>query len=317
MIVSGCASQDTPIGTGSCTTCKSHADAGNGSRADAGPPDAGPADGGVPDAGLRDAGPDGGGRLNDAGLPDAGAVDGGPLTGQVCPSGSITFGGRTYDQCQKWSDGTDVPIDGVQIATLEPYSATVSADGGYYTACMPQGQPATLQFAKSGYVTSYLAEMNMATPLPFGAANIGMASILCSSAETNFATEIPGFNSSDGIVFSEVLSISNAPPCGGEDGGLAGWIFVASPADDGGTADAGVWEAVYIDPSGTLQAIGSTLDDGQAIILNIDPSVEYVNVSGSKAADGIDCENLNVAVNLTGRVYVAPHSISVIPWVIP
>jgi hypothetical protein len=209
-----------------------------------------------------------------------------------------------------------VPIDGVQIATLAPYSATISADGGYYTACLPPGEPATLQFSMPGYVTAYLAELNLTMELPFGANNVGMASMLCSSAEQNFATEVTGFDSDDAIVFSELLSISNIPPCGGVDGGLAGWIFAAAPAD-GGMYDAGSWEVAYIDASGTLESIGSTLDDGEAVMFNIDPSVQYVTVTASKAAVGNLCPTLNAAAHLTGRVYVAPHSFSVIPWVMP
>src|SRR5208282_3499867 len=96
-----------------------------------------------------------------AGLPDsggdAGAPDSGPL--QICPAGSLQFPGLALDLCQSETFGALVPLDGVAVSTLQPYSDTVSSDGGAYVACIPNGVPTTLVYSLEGYVTTYNAEI--------------------------------------------------------------------------------------------------------------------------------------------------------------
>ena len=309
MLAPGCVTQanDTPIGSDTCPTCKGHADAG---RPDAGARDADPADAGATDAGLpADAG------TFDAGTFDAGPVDGGPLTGEVCPAEAILFPGKVQDLCESLSEGTLVPLDGVQISTLQPYSATVSSDGGQYMACLPPNQPTTLRYSLAGYETSYAAELQIATPLVTGNIEI-LTSMVCSSAVQNYFREVPQFDINLGTAYVVMISASDTPPCNDPDAGLAGWSFTATLVD-GGVGDGGPWPTAYFDATWTLQAVSSTFSTGQALVYNIDPSVEYVAIQASNPQLESQCQPLNSFVGFTGRGYVAPNSFDFYPWIVP
>ena len=191
----------------------------------------------------------------------------------------------------------------------------MSADGGFYVACLPPGVPTTLQYTMAGYETGYLAEFELTAPIP-GKSNIGEAWMLCSSAVKNYGTEDPQFNTGLPFVYALVLSLQGLPPCGGPDGGLAGWALSASPAD-GGDDDGGYWPAAYLDPSGTIQSVGSTLPNGEGFVYDIDPSVGFVTVSASKPSVANECLPLDPDVGLTGRVHVAANTFSFFPWLVP
>lgn len=311
LLATGCLAQsNTPIGSDSCPACRGHADAGSGGRPDAGPRDAGPADAGPPDAGLpADAG------TFDAGPFDAGPVDGGPLTGEVCPAGAIFFPGKISDLCETVSEGTVVPLDGVQVSTLQPYSATVSRDGGQYVACLPPNQPTTLRYTLPGYETSYGPELLFATPLPTGNIEI-QTSMACSAAVQNYSREVPQFDLNLGAVFVAMVSVSTLPPCKDPDAGLAGWSYTATLVD-GGVGDGGPWPTAYFDPTWTLQAVSSTFSTGQALVYNIDPSVEYVAIQASNPQLDSQCQPLNSFIGFTGRGYVAPNAFDFYPWIVP
>ena len=288
-----------------CASCRPLGDGGARAR-----PDAGPFDGGPPDAGPEDAG------LPDSGLSsvddDAGAPDGGPLP--VCPAGSLEFPGLILDLCESETSGTLVPLDGVEVSTLQPYSDTVSSDGGLYVACIPNGVPTTLVYNRPGYITTYNAEVFETAPFP---PEVKLpTSLVCAPAIANYSRELPQFNPKLAAVYVAMESFSNGPPCVNLDAGLSGWTFTAT-LPDGGLGDGGPWPAAYVDPTGTLQLVASTFPNGEAMIFNIDPGVQYVTVQGLNAQVGNECANTSSALGFTGRTYVAAGAIDFYPWLIP
>jgi hypothetical protein len=302
---------DVPIGTGSCTTCQHH-DAGTPSTGK----DAGTIDAGSPDGGL-DSGPDGG--TSDAGF-DGGSLDSGlPLTGDICPSTVVTFSGVVYDLCVQQTTGAMAPLDGVQVATLEPYSATVTSDGGQYTICMPSGVPTTLVFTSPSYLTLYMPEIVM-TPSSIPAGELGRISLPCLQGVEDYVHELPTLDPALPLVYSQIDSITDQQPCGGlNDAGVsaaAGWVFTDSLAD-GGVGDGGSWPIGYLDPSNDLEAVSATFSSGEAVVYNIDPGAGYVSVQASSTALGSRCQSLNPVFGIDGRIYVAPNAVSIYPWIVP
>ncbi len=309
--VAGCFGppNSTPVGSGTCDTCKAHPDAGTPARPDAGSPDAGFPDAGPPDAGPPDAGAADGGQA-DAGPPDSGL----PTT--VCPMGAIPFPGKVEDLCQSEAMGTLIPLDGVQVSTLAPYSTTVSSDGGQYVACIPPNVPTTLVYQAAGYETSYTAEIEVATPPPSGNIEL-LTSMVCTAGVQNYFQEVPAFNSNLNAVYVAMVAVSgDSAPCDDSDAGLAGWSFTATLVD-GGIGDGGPWPTAYIDTTWTLEAVGATFSTGQALIYNIDPGVEYVAIHGTNPQIGSECPPLNTALGFTGIGYVAPGAFDFFPWIIP
>ena len=317
LVLTGCSGSNIPVSSG-CTTC-GHKDGGT-PDAGRGGSDAG-ADAG-PDGGPGDAGADGG--VSDAGV-DGGALDAGlPLTGQVCPTGALTFSGEVIDLCQTEAVGSDVPIDGVQVATLQPYGATVSADGGRYALCIPPGVPTTMVFSAAQYVTLFMPEIIL-TPggLPLGN-DIGRIRLPCTSALQTYASELPNLDTRLPMVYVQIDSASNQPPCGTKDAGtdagpspFSGWTITAELADDGGLADGGAWPIGYFDASDDLQSVTSTFLPGQALVYNIDPGADYIVVEASNARLSAICTPLNADLGVDGRIHVAPNSVSVYPWIVP
>jgi hypothetical protein len=311
--LAACSGTNVPIGSGSCSTCERHdagpVDAGKQALSDAGP------DGGL-DAGPFDAGPDSG--------VDGGPVDSGaPLTGQVCPPSSISFSGKVLDLCATETIGSDVPLDGVQVATLEPYSATETADGGKYTVCMPPGVPATLVFSAPDYVTLYMPEMILTQALgTFGQGSaVGNIRLPCPSGIQAYATEIPTLNPALPLLYVQIDSISNLAPCGGKpDAGpspFSGWVVTASVADDGGLDDGGAWPIGYLDTSDDLQSVASSFATGEAVIYDIDPSADYLSVQATSATLSGTCGTFDPNFGFDGRIHVAPNAVSVYPWIVP
>jgi hypothetical protein len=293
----------TPVGPGSCSSCKAKPDAGSSAHPDAGPADAGGFDAGVPDAGPPDAG-----------TSDAGPEDAGPPV-EECPKGSISFPGLVQDLCQSESLGTLVALDGVAVSTLSPYSATVSSDGGYYVACLPPNQPTTLVYRLAGYETSYSAEIDVDAQLATGQTEI-LTSMVCTAAVKNYFQEIPQFDTSLGTVYIAMVAISPSAPCDDADAGYSGWTFTATLVD-GGIGDGGPWPIAYFDSSWTLESVGATFGTGQAMIYNIDPGIEYVAVQGTNPQLASQCPSFNAVLGFTGRGYVAPNSFDYYPWIIP
>jgi hypothetical protein len=292
-----------------CPRCK----AGDAGRP-TGKPDAG-TDGGAFDAGV-DAGIDGGpfDAGGDAGSSDAGFDAGLPLTGNVCPTGSLIVGGETTDACAGQSLHAYVPLAGVQVATLQPYSATLSDSNGKYSICVPPIGPFTLVFTMPTYVTAYEAEFVSSSLLP--AAFLFEVQMLCESALHTYVLQEPLFNANEASVASELLSVSGTSPCYTADAGYSGWSFQAT-LPDGGAGPGGPWPTDYIDASGDLQSVATSAGDGEALMYNIDPSVGYVSVTASNSALQSACPPLDADVGFTGRLYVAPSSLSFYPWLVP
>ncbi len=311
-----------PIGNGSCTTCQHHDGGASDAGKQGGSKDGGP-DGGAADAGAPDAGPDGG--PTDAGS-DGGGIDSGlPLIGDVCPANSIPFSGEVLDLCATEAMGTDIPLDGVQVATLAPYSAVMTDDGGTYTLCLPPGVPTTMVFSDPDYVTLYMPEVIVTQgSVPIGT-SIGRVRLPCAAGIQGYASELPGLNPALPLVYAQIDSVSNVPPCGGKtDGGspFAGWVFLASLADDGGIGDGGIvngglWPVGYLDSSDDLQAVSSTFSTGEGVIFNIDAAADYIVVEASNRSLDKVCPSLDAALGFDGRIHVASNSVSVYPWIVP
>jgi hypothetical protein len=293
------APNSNPGGGNTCASCKPLVDGGSGNR-----PDAGRFDAGTPDAGPADAG------IADSGEADAGEPDSGTLP--ACPAGSVTFPGRVRDLCESFATGADVPLDGVEVSTLQPYSQTVTSDGGLFVACIPNGMPATLVYRLAGYVTSYNAEVLETTPLP-AALKISLA---CNAGLNNYFQQLPQFNPKLGMVYIAMASASDQPPCYDPDAGLSGWTFTAT-LPDGGLGDGGPWPTAYFDDTETLQSVSATFAGGKAMIFNIDPSVEYVVVQGTNPRIGNQCPTVDAALGFTGLAYVAGGAIDLSPWLMP
>jgi sugar lactone lactonase YvrE len=187
-----------------------------------------------------------------------------------------------------------------------------------YVACLPSGQPTTLQFMMPGYVTTYLAEFSLTASPPTVDEVVFM--MFCSSSFTNFATQIPNLNTSLATVFG-LVNPGLGSGVAGCDGGFAagqldGWTFSVSLVD-GGAGSGGPWPVGYLDPSGDLQAIDATFDTGQAVAYNVDPGAQYVAIHGVNPALGVQLPSANSAFGLTGRVYVSAGAFSYDPWIVP
>jgi hypothetical protein len=237
----------------------------------------------------------------------------------VCPSSVVSFSGFVFDLCQQQELGAKVPIDGVQVATLQPYSATLTSDGGLYTICIPAGVPTTLVFTAPSYLTLYLPELILSTSsLPSA---LGHIALPCLQGLEDYAHELPALNPAQPMIFAQIDSLApTQPPCGGfNDAGisaLAGWTFTDSLAE-GGAGEGGPWPVGYLDTSNDLQPVSATFSTGEAIIYDIDPGALYVSVQASNASLDALCAPLNVDLGVDGRVYVAPNAVSVYPWIIP
>lgn len=228
------------------------------------------------------------------GMPDA-------ATG-LCPSGSVQLAGTVLDGCATHSEGTNVPLPGVQVSTLQSYSSTVSDSRGQFVACLPPGQPTTLQFSLATYVTTYLAEVSLTASPPPG--NELLFEMLCNSLVKNYAAEEPTFTPSKASVFVSLntgssTGIQQCASDAGEGnttwpkGELEGWSFSAAGATS------------YLDESGNLQAVAASFDTGEAVVYNIDPSAQYVRLAGVNPALDVQFPLANSALGLTGRIYVA------------
>jgi hypothetical protein len=311
-----------------CADCKP----GDGGKTDAGEktPDAGPPDAGPRDAGAPDSGPDAGGSA-DAGL-DAGFDAGLPLTGTVCPAQIdggpviVMFSGQVTDLCADQALHALVPLPGVQVATLAPFSATLTDANGNYSICVPQSSllpdggfandyAFTLVFTLPTYVTTYEGEFTEIPGYPPLPPLVGAMELACESALHDYAAEDPTFNLDAAAVFSPMISASNLPPCE-PDAGFIGWSFLAT-LPDGGAGPGGPWPTAYFDDSGDLQVVGSTFDIGRAFMYNIDPSAGYVSVHASNPDIPNGCNQIDQVVGFTGRIFVSSGAVSFYPWVMP
>ncbi len=306
-----------------CPACK----LGDAGKPDAGEkaPDAGRVDAGPPDAGLPDAGPPDSG-VPDAGVPDsgpdAGATDAGlPLTGTVCPGGvdggNEIFSGQVSDLCADQSQHTIIPLQGVQVATLSPYSATLTDANGNYALCIPPNNPVTIVFSLTGYVTTYIAEYNFNSTIGSLPSIAGEMQLTCSSALQAYAEEDPNVNLNEAAIYSAVVAaLPYTPPCDSDDAGFTGWTFQAT-LPDGGAGPGGPWPTGYFDDSGDLQLVSSSFANGRVLMYNVDPSVSYASVTATNASLGSQCAALDTVIGFTGRVYVAPGAFSFFPWAVP
>jgi hypothetical protein len=253
-----------------------------------------------------------------------GGTTGGQPNGQ-CPVGWVPFSGTIFDWCADHEMGVLIRLAGVTVSTsqVSPFPPSPSDAAGHFVACLPTGQPTTLQFSMTGYVTTYLPELALSAPLNAG--NEITFEMWCSAAsqspdlddwarDLNLATVStlvsPSLNASASF---DGGCINGLPP-----GALAGWTFSASPAD-GGSGTGAPWPVLYTDCGYNFEAVGSTLDRGEAFFLNIDPGFQYVTLQGVNplAADGVDLPLGNAALGFTGRIFVAAGALSYVPWVVP
>ena len=222
--------------------------------------------------------------------------------------------GITTDGCAGASFHAQVPLPGVQVATLQPYSAAISDANGLYSICIQPNTPTTLVFTLPSYVTAYEAEFEDTGLVP---ASFSLeAQMLCDGALRAFALQEPSFDTGDPTVVSEVLSVSLSAPCDSPTTGYSGWTFQATLLD-GGVGPGGPWPTDYIDPSGDLLSVASSTSYGDGIIFDVDPNLEWVTVTATNPALATDCPTLDPEVGFTGRLYVAPGAVSFYPWLVP
>lgn len=293
--VGACAQpSDVAVGSGGCPACQGLRDGGSHRPPGGGTGDAG---GGSGDAGSSD---DGGGG-------DAGG----------CPAGSVIFSGQTLDLCKGLNDaGQGVPLEGVTVGTLSPWgSSVVSGDGGDYALCVPSGQPFTATYTRSDYVSVFLGELTL-TQDTTAVGRSGGIFLLCQPAFSLYATSVP-FDPSQAMVLAQVVSASNAPPCGGwtADGGWAeqGWTIWATLPDGGPS----VGQVIYVDPSGALDAISGTTWIGEALVYDIPADAGWVEVHASKPSLDASCHSTDSSIGFDGLVHVAGGTFGYYPWGVP
>jgi hypothetical protein len=215
--------------------------------------------------------------------------------------------------CATLQAEADVPLAGVQVATLTPWGSTTSASDGTFSLCVPSGVPFTAQMTLSGYVTSYLAEAVITQDTAFQG-NRGGLLLLCQAGQGALSLEMPGFNPAQGAVVAVVTSASKTGVCGNQ----TGWFFDATLVDGGLPASAdGGWSISYLTSSGTPEFDAGTQANGLAFVYGIDTSVSTVFVQAINPTVGASCPSSDQALGFTGNVHVAPGALGSIPWLIP
>ncbi|MHB8417294.1 MAG: hypothetical protein ACYDCL_04405 [Myxococcales bacterium] len=316
MLSASCFAPQRDIPVPGCAKCRP---AGSGSSGSAGSTGAGSSSGGATGGGS--SGGSSGGTLADAG-PDGGI----PLTGEVCPDGSVTFPAQTsisgpatlYDFCASVELQGPVPLAGAQVATLPPWGATITAADGTYSICVQPNTPTTLVYSKPSYLTTYGPQL-LLQPATITYGPQGDAYLVCQSEVTNYEQDAPLYDPSLATVITDYHSLSGQAPCGGHstlsDGGMvanaAGWTFAPITTDGG---DAGGLTA-YFDDTYTLQLAPATFDIGIALTINLDPGLGFVSMTGSKP--GVtDCQ-APLLPGFTGLVQVASGVFSYYLYVVP
>jgi hypothetical protein len=310
LAIAGCfqALNDGPA-TSTCSTCRSggtsggHRGAGGSGGGTGGGPADGGDDGGVPDGsdGGSDAGADGGA--------DAGLDGGSDAGGTSCPAGSVRLTGVVFDMCATIQSESDVPLAGVQVATLAPWGATTSAADGTFTLCVPSGTPFTVETTLSGYTTGYLGEAVLTQDESFEGAHVGLQ-MMCSAGLLAIQAQLSDFDPSEGVVIVGVRSSSKTGTCGSE----TGWYVTAAPSDGG----AAVGNVVYITPAGQAATDGGTSSTGLGLVYDIPPAdVSEVVVAATNPLVGASCPDYDSTLGFTGAVRIAPNTVGSLPWVIP
>jgi hypothetical protein len=188
--------------------------------------------------------------------------------------------------------------------------------------CIPFDVPVTLQITAASYPTTYMVEIDVTSQgdggelalLDRGLQLIPTEELTAFSA---FLQGSGGVNQSDAMVAAAVISISQQPPCEPTSGWSVGVEFV-----DGGTLPDGgplPFKRAYLGstdlPSATATETSST---GYAIMFNIDPTI--ANVAQLVATDldgGSPCPSMNAQEMVTGRVTLAPGSVTFAPYFVP
>ena len=194
------------------------------------------------------------------------------------------------------------------------YSSTVSDSRGQFVACLPPGQPTTLQFSLATYVTTYLAEVSLTASPPPG--NELLFEMLCNSLVKNYAAEEPTFTPSKASVFVSLNtgSSTGVQQCASDAGRGANHL---AKGELNGWSFSGAGVTSYLDESVDLQAVASTFATGEAVVYNIDPSAQYVRLAGLNPALDVQLSLANSALGLTGRIYVVGGAFSYAPWIVP
>ncbi|HUB09348.1 MAG TPA: hypothetical protein VMB50_20255 [Myxococcales bacterium] len=323
--------QDVPVQT--CAKCpEGTSGGGRSSGASTGGSAAGSSTGGVGSSSGGTAGgsSSSGGNASggSTGGTTGGPADAGPLTGTVCPDGSVPFGGFIQDLCQSLAVHGKVPLGGVQVATLPPWGANVSSPDGGYSICLQPDTRTTLLYSKSGYIDAYSAQVEVNAGTPINGVE-GTIAMVCNSAIAAYEAQtslVPPFDPGKAAVYVLWAPLELTSPCGGEedggDAGLvsdqAGWTFQAFLADGGLPPDGG-WPVGYFDYSGALQSSGQTFASGQALIYDIDPSAGYIMIQATKPGYTALCPLLDTSGvgGFTGLVSVEPNAFSFFPYAVP
>jgi hypothetical protein len=188
-------------------------------------------------------------------------------------------------------DANGVPFPGVAATTL---------GNGAFAICPPADSPFTVQMVAAGYPTSYFAELTSGS-LGY-LAQVG----LLSTGELGAVggTFPGGLQSGTATV---VARVAGSGVCNGE---LAGWSLEVSLPDGGAEPDGGC-QIVYLGSS-YLPANGATATQkgGYGVVYDIDPTASNFLTLGATNPDAGVCPVENAAKGLTGRVFVAPNSLT-------
>ncbi len=207
-------------------------------------------------------------------------------------------------------------MSGVQVTTLEPWGATTSGDGGFFTLCVPNNAPFTTQFLATDFAPGYLAELTINQDESVAG---NALYLLCNALVDIFQSESSGWNfSTEGSVLVSVVSPSKSSACDPASTGLSGWHVQSALPDGGELVGPMGWPVGYLDSSGQPSTtVSVTFSVGYAIVYNIDSSVDMVAIDVDGGPPGASCPTSDPDFGFDGLVHVQPGGFGMFPYVIP
>ena len=242
-----------------------------------------------------------------------------------CPSGTVLLYGQTYDLCAtlEGEGSVRVPLPGSQVQINGCTDFWVLTDPkGTFNLCVPPGQNIDPIFTAPEFATGNMAEVNLTQNLGYTGQRGGVF-LVCDSLLQQYEQTAVGFDLNQGAVLILVLSLSESAPCGMNAKGsvdLSGWQVEPSLPDGGVPAHA--WQIAYLDNQGTpVTSQSTTFTDGYAIIYNIDPSIDQLQISATRPMDDAGllaaCPFQNASYGFTGLVRVSPGAFGYFPLGLP
>jgi hypothetical protein len=239
----------------------------------------------------------------------SGASSGSSSSGAGC-SGALVTGtlvasavGQTLDAGQPVAGAqvSAIAVDGVPIAG----EAAVSGPFGAFALCVTPGEEFSTGIQATGYAQAYIEDLDLD-----GGYSGGLIPLIQTATVQAFAAVLAGFDPSDAVIVTEMVSASGQPPCNV----LGGWA-VSAHLPDGGAVS---YQTAYGTLTGLISDTRTSTDSlGLGYLYNLDPTVtDAVIVTATQVDGGAYCP-INDGGPFTGRVVIGAGAFSSAPLVLP